>query len=125
VTRHGLANRTFTALSLILVFLTQVLISGLITAWLIIRPGPRPTPGLFRVTFAELDPTGAALLGSLITLTPGTTTIDIDIEKNELLLHLLDASEPERTARDIHRRFELPLRRLFPPKTETQTPGRS
>lgn len=106
--------RIVTALGLLAVFLGQVVMSGLTTAWLIVRPGRRPLPGLARVTFSGLDPVGAAMLGSMITLTPGTTTIDIDLERGEMLLHLLDASDPARAAREIRRRFEVPMRRIFP-----------
>lgn len=95
-------------------FLWQVVTSGLTTAWLIVRPGPRPTPGLARVAFTDLSETGAALLGCLITLTPGTTTLDIDLTRGELLLHLLDASDPTGTAASIRAHFERPLQRLFP-----------
>jgi multisubunit Na+/H+ antiporter MnhE subunit len=107
-------RRLVVALRLSAVFLGQVVASGLATAWLIVRPGRRPRPGLVRVPFSGLDPVGAACLGALITLTPGTTTIDVDLEAGEMLLHLLDASDAEGAARGIRRRFERPLRRLFP-----------
>lgn len=107
------------ALRLMLVFLADVLWSGLLTAWIIVRPGARPRPGLMRMPFSGLDPRGAAVLGGLITLTPGTTTIDVELRADgngELLLHLLDASDREDAARTIRRRFEAPLRRIFPSK---------
>jgi multicomponent K+:H+ antiporter subunit E/multicomponent Na+:H+ antiporter subunit E len=97
-------------------FLWQVVISGLTTAWLIVRPGPRPTPALARMRFSGLDETGAAVLGSLITLTPGTTTIDIDLEKRELLLHLLDGSDAAGTVHGIRADLERPLQRIFAPR---------
>jgi len=104
------------ALWLVAIFLYEVVHSGLTTAWLIAGPGPVPTPGLVRVGFTDLDARGAAVLGALITLTPGTTAIDIDLDRGELLLHLLDASDPHSVAASIHRRFERPLRHLFPAK---------
>jgi len=106
--------RLFTSVALLAVFLGQVVSSGATTAWLIVRPGPRPAPGLVRIGFTGLSPAGAAMLGAMITLTPGTTTIDIDLVRGEMLLHLLDASHPVALARDIRRRFELPMRKLFP-----------
>jgi multisubunit Na+/H+ antiporter MnhE subunit len=66
------------------------------------------------IRFSGLSETGAALLGGLITLTPGTTTVHVDMARGEMLLHMLDLSHPTRAARDIRRRFEVPLRRLFP-----------
>jgi multisubunit Na+/H+ antiporter MnhE subunit len=67
--------------------------------------------------FSGLDETGAALLGSLITLTPGTTTLDVDMERRELLLHLLDGSDPEGAVRSIHAELERPLQRIFAPRS--------
>jgi len=110
--------RAIHAARLVLVFLADVVLSGLSTAWLIVRPGPRPTPGLLRMPFSGLDGRGAAVLGGLITLTPGTTTLDIELDvetgRGELLLHLLDASDTEAATRSIRRRFEAPLREIFP-----------
>ena len=53
-----------------------------------------------------MSPTGAALLGCLVTLTPGTTVIDIDMARHEMLLHLLDLSQAEATVASIRKEFE-------------------
>jgi hypothetical protein len=103
-----------TLLWLGLVFLSQIVTAGLSTAWQILRPGAPPEPGFLWIRFSGLSPTGASLLGSLVTLTPGTTTLDIDLQREEMLLHLLDSSDPEGDAREIERRFERPIRRIFP-----------
>ena len=57
--------------------------------------------------------TARALLGSMVSLTPGTTTIDIDMERKELLLHVLDASDTDAVVAGIRRDFEPGLRALF------------
>lgn len=95
-------------------FFVQLVLSGLVTAWLIVRPGSTRPSALARVPFEGLNETGAAVLGCLLTLTPGTTALDIDMQEHTLLIHLLDATHPERTASKIRHRFEIPLRRLFP-----------
>lgn len=111
-------HHLLTALSLLAVFLGQVVTSSLSTAWLIVRPR-RPEPGLMRIGFSGLSARGAATLGAMITLTPGTTAIDVDFERGQMLLHVLDASDPAAVADDIRMRFELPLRRLFPAEAES------
>ena len=78
------------------------------------RPGLRTSPGLLRMPFGNLSPTGAALLASLVTLTPGTTAIDVDMENRRLLLHLLDCRDPARTVAGIRSAFERYLEVLFP-----------
>jgi multisubunit Na+/H+ antiporter MnhE subunit len=106
--------KLLTAFNLLLRFLLEVAKSGLATAWLILRPGARPTPGLVRMRYAGLSDTGVSLLGCMITLTPGTTVIDIDTQRHELLIHLLDDSDPAAVVANVRRSFEAPLRRLFP-----------
>jgi multisubunit Na+/H+ antiporter MnhE subunit len=107
-------RRAAIALTLLATFLWQIVASGLATAWLIVRPRARPTPALVRMKFAGLNETGAALLGCMMTLTPGTTTIDIDMERSEMLVHLLDGADPPSALATVHEDFERPLRELFP-----------
>jgi multisubunit Na+/H+ antiporter MnhE subunit len=103
-----------TGVRLLLRFLLQVVTSGLTTAWSIVRPGRRLSPGLIRMRYDNLSEFGVTVMGCMITLTPGTTTIDIDTERQELLLHLLDASHPVRTIKKIRNQFEAPLQRMYP-----------
>ena len=106
--------KPFIALALIGRFLWEIVASGVTTAWVIVRPGGRPKPGIVRLVYGDLSPRGAVILGGMITLTPGTTTIDIDLERHELLVHLLDTTDPEASAREIRERFERKVERLFP-----------
>jgi multisubunit Na+/H+ antiporter MnhE subunit len=110
--------RIVAALLLVVQFGFQLVVSGLATAWAIVRPGAPPVPGLVRMKFTGIAPVGAALLGCMTTLTPGTTAIDIDMDRGELLLHLLDASDPERTVREIRQRFERHIQRIFPARSK-------
>jgi multisubunit Na+/H+ antiporter MnhE subunit len=107
-------RRVGIAVALAATFLWQVVNSGATTAWLILRPGQRPQPALVRMRFAGLSETGAALLGCMITLTPGTTAIDIDLERGEMLVHLLDGSDPDAALASVHADYERPLRALCP-----------
>jgi multisubunit Na+/H+ antiporter MnhE subunit len=105
------------ALSLLLRFTRAVVVSGIDTIRVIVsagRPGGTPPPvALVRVRFAPMSPRGAALLGSMVSLTPGTTTIDIDMERRELLLHVLDASDTAALVDGIRKEFEPGLKVLF------------
>lgn len=101
------------ALVLLLRFALSVVRSGLGTAALILRVKSRPEPALVRMKLAPMSASGAALLGSLVTLTPGTTTIDIDLERGEMLLHLLDGSDPAAAVQQIRAEFEGHVVALF------------
>lgn len=107
-------NRAHAAVVLPLRFLGAVVVSGLQTARTILHlGGAAPRPGFVRLPYAPLTPTGAALLAALVTLTPGTTVIDVDLERHELLLHMLDRAHEAATAAAIRRDFEPGLRAWF------------
>jgi multicomponent K+:H+ antiporter subunit E/multicomponent Na+:H+ antiporter subunit E len=107
-------QRWIPAAVLAAVFVGQVVVAGVSTAWSILRPGVRPQPALLRIGYEGLSPFGAAMLACLVTLTPGTTAIDLDLEGRELLLHVLDGDDARTAAEQIHRRFERRLRVVFP-----------
>jgi multisubunit Na+/H+ antiporter MnhE subunit len=111
------AFKLMAAMVLLLRFLKAVVVSGFQTVGVILRAsfGSRrpPAAAFVRVRFAPMSEQGAALLGCMVTLTPGTTTIDIDMASRELLLHVLDASDTDAMVEGIRRDFEPGLLTLF------------
>lgn len=94
-------------------FVKEALVSGGITTLIILRGSRDLQPGFVRMPYGDLSETAANFLGALVSLTPGTTTVDIDPERRELLLHLLDVTRAEQTVASIRRDFVLPVRTLF------------
>ncbi len=72
-----------------------------------------PVPAFVRVRFAPMTETGAALLGCMVSLTPGTTTLDIDMNRHELLVHVLDRADIDGLIDGIRADFEPGLLALF------------
>jgi len=107
-------QRAAVALTLGVVFPWQVLVTGVMTAWLIVRPRGRPMPAVIRMPYQQLSPTGAVVLACLVSLTPGTTVIDIDVERHLLVLHLLEGQDSAQAVEAIRNHFERRLRVLFP-----------
>jgi len=101
---------------LLLRFLWQVLVSGLDTARTVLRPAPLPRAGLIRMEYAPMSESGAVLLACLVTLTPGTTVIDIDPARRVMLLHVLDADQAQAAVAAIRDEFEQYVARLLPPR---------
>ena len=89
-----------------------VVTAGAQTVAAIVRQGlsiGTPPPASFvRIGFAPMSAQGAALLGCMVSLTPGTTVIDIDLSRREMVLHMLDARQAEAAAEAIRRDFEPP-----------------
>lgn len=98
---------------LFLRFFGHCLLSGVSTAGIILQR-TAPPAGLVRFRFAPMSVTGAAVLGALVTLTPGSSAIDIDMERREILLHLLDSRLSTASIAAIRRDFEHDISLLFP-----------
>lgn len=68
------------------------------------------------MAFKPMSPKGAAVLGAMVTLSPGSSVIDIDMEEQEMLIHLLDLRRAESGIESIRRDFEPHIQMLFPEK---------
>jgi multicomponent K+:H+ antiporter subunit E len=55
----------------------------------------------------------ATLLAGMVTLTPGTVSVDIDSARRVLLVHALVCEDPARTAREIKARYESRLKEIY------------
>ncbi|MCM8611608.1 Na+/H+ antiporter subunit E [Accumulibacter sp.] len=98
---------------LLLRFMLHCIVSGIATARIILRRRPARS-GLVRLRTAPMSEAGAAVLAALVTLTPGSSVIDIDPERREMLLHLLDLDGADGTVAGIRRDFEPDVVLLFP-----------
>lgn len=67
------------------------------------RPVRRLQPRIITYDVRGLTQLEVLLLSHSISLTPGTTTIDIDAARGRLVLHALDAPDPEELRRGIDR----------------------
>ena len=103
-------NRTLAAIVLLLRFLLAVVVSGLQTVrvilWVSAGRDRTPRVAYLRMRFAPMSEAGATILGCMISLTPGTTVIDVDMERREMLLHVLDAQDATALVAGIRRNFE-------------------
>lgn len=59
------------------------------------------------------SPEAITVLAGTITMTPGTLTADISADGRALLIHCLDAPDPDAVRDDIKARYETRLKRIF------------
>jgi multicomponent Na+:H+ antiporter subunit E len=52
------------------------------------------------------------VLANMITLTPGTLTLDISLDRRYLYVHTLNLDDPEDVKQEIRQAFEVYLREL-------------
>jgi multisubunit Na+/H+ antiporter MnhE subunit len=106
-------RRPATLVRLSLRFMVHCIMSGIATARIILRRRP-PRSGLVCLRTAPMSEAGAAVLATLVTLTPGSSVIEIDPERREMILHLLDLDDVDGTVAGIRRHFEPDVALLFP-----------
>lgn len=98
------------------VFLVECLKANIDVAWRVVHPDTPIHPGTVRVNVSLKSDIALTFLANSITLTPGTTTVDIDREKGILYVHWIDVKGD--TAYDYSKiavveKFEAILRRIF------------
>lgn len=71
-------------------------------------------PGLVRVPIGERSERGVAVSALATTLSPGSVLVDVDWERGDMILHVLDASHPERVRERLDRMYDRYQRRVFP-----------
>lgn len=72
----------------------------------VLTPRPRLSPVLVRVPVGDMTPRQLLLLGNLVTMTPGTLTVDVAEECSVLIVHgLYDADDPESLRDEIRDRY--------------------
>jgi len=101
------------ALRLAGVVLWDIIVANLAVARIVLDPRREPVPAWVRVRATVTDPRGLALLATIITNTPGTVSCVVDEGWGEILVHALDAPDPDVVAQDILRRYDAPLKEIF------------
>ena len=107
--------RPFLLLSYLAIVLWDVILANVHVAMIILfKPADRIRSAWVTVPIDLPSPEARALLAGTITMTPGTVTADFSADGRALLIHALHAPDPDAVRRDIKRRYEARLKRIFP-----------
>ncbi len=90
--RGRLLVRAMWLLAFIPVFVGKVIWSGVNLAFLALKPNMDFWPGIVRVDGGLPSVTATTVFAGLITLTPGTLTMDYDEENDNLYVHWIDVT---------------------------------
>lgn len=101
------------ALRFLGVFALDIITANWRVARQVIGPLHELSPTFVEVPLDLRDPFVATLLGGIVSLTPGTVSIDVDRERWVLLVHALDAPDPQALSREIKKRYESALKEMF------------
>jgi multicomponent Na+:H+ antiporter subunit E len=74
--------------------------------WDVVTPAVHSRPRMVRMPLDCTDETQIMLTANLISLTPGTLTVDVAPDKSHLVIHAMFAEDPDEVVHDLKRGME-------------------
>ena len=109
----GYFSRLGKVATLALVFLYELVLSTIRVAITVLSPDMNLKPGIFAYKLEVDRDFEITVLANLITLTPGTLSVDVSDDKQYLYVHAIDCSDVDATRRDIATSFERRILEAF------------
>ncbi len=101
-------------LSYSLIVIWDIIVANIQVAWIILtKPNSKLKPAWVEVPLDLREPEAITILAGTITLTPGTVSADLSSEGRCLLVHALDAPDPDAVRDEIKDRYERRLKEIF------------
>ena len=111
----GVAFRPLAAVKLLLYFLKELAVASVIVAWEVATPGSGINTAVVSVRLTSQVAGVITSVASMVSLTPGTVTLEVDEESSTLFIHVLHLRSLEQTRQSVRRLERLTLE-AFPPR---------
>jgi multicomponent Na+:H+ antiporter subunit E len=109
-TYYGRVWRTF---RLIFFFLWELVISSFRVAWEIVTPGDTSRSQIVEMPLDVESDIEILLVTNLISLTPGTLSLDVTPDRKTLIIHAMFVDDPDALVRDLKSGMERMVREVF------------
>jgi len=87
--------RSYRVVQLVLFFLYELLVSSVQVAWIVLTPWrERPEPAIIEMPLLVKSDLEILLVTSLISLTPGTLSLDVSEDRETLFVHTMFGDDP-------------------------------
>ena len=107
-------RRPFVALAYVLIVIWDILVANIVVAWTILTKSNEAMQSTWVTIPLDLRrPEAITILAGTITLTPGTVSADLSDKGHALLVHALDAGDPDAVRDEIKQRYERRLKEIF------------
>lgn len=90
-------------------FIKELVVANLRIAWHVLTPSSFFKPGIVAVPLVPMSPLETTLLANVITLTPGSFSVDLSEDRRTLYVHVMDVHDPDRVRRQIKSDYEARL----------------
>ena len=99
-------KRSWLIVSLAVLFLKELVLSAVRVARLVLTPSMHIRPGFIAFPLTTDRPAEITLLANMITLTPGTLSVDVSDDRKTLYVHAIDVPDKDVLVTDIAQGFE-------------------
>lgn len=100
------AYRVLQAVRLVAFFLWELVLANVRVAYDVLRPTLRLRPGVIAIPLDAYTDAEIVLLANLITVTPGSLSLDVSADRQTLYLHVMHFDDPEEVRRSVKEGFE-------------------
>ena len=106
--------KPFKMLSYIILVMWDIIVANVQVAMIVLfKPNNKMSPNWVMIPLDLRTPEAITILAGTITLTPGTVSADFCTNGAALLVHALDAPDPDAVRDDIKNRYERRLKEIF------------
>ncbi len=98
--------KVWKVLNLFAFFIKELIKANLRVAYDVLTPGLQIRPGVVAIPLEAQTDTEITILANLITLTPGTLSLDVSADRRVLYIHAMYIDDPELVRRQIKDGFE-------------------
>lgn len=96
-------------------FIYELMVSAIRVAWVVVQPDIKAAirPAVIAVPLKVKSDAEIALLANLITLTPGTLSVDVSPDRSTLFVHALSLTSADALIADIATGFEARIAEIY------------
>ncbi|WP_173916068.1 Na+/H+ antiporter subunit E [Halobacillus sp. Marseille-Q1614] len=99
-------KRVISIIKLLLLFIRELILSNIDIIKMVYKPKIDVQPGIFRLPIELNNNWEITLLANLISLTPGTLTLEVSEDLSTLYIHAMDIPDIEASVKEIKETFE-------------------
>ncbi len=99
-------RQALAALRLLLTFLKEVLVTSIQVVWDIITPSHLSDPSIIHYPLDAMSDTEIMLLANMISMTPGSLTLDVSEDRSHLIIHAMFATDADAVIKELKQGLE-------------------
>ena len=105
--------RSLRLLEFILFYIVDSVISNFKVAWDILTPTDYMKPAFIELNTVGLSDRQLLALSNLISMTPGTLSLDVRDDRSALMIHCMYAGDPEALLKNLESNYVRRVRNVF------------